>query len=748
MESRKGHAAVPESGPALPGLGASTPSTLSEQGLGHLRAGRHLDAQVCCQRALALAPDDADSMHLAGLLAFEAGGNDDAMAWISSAIARIPKPEYLTSLGAVAQRMGRFEEALQAFERAVQLKPDVTGWKNLANQLFDLQRMDAALQAYLRVMELDPRDWDAACRSGYIHYRSGQLEQALACFGVCDSVRPNHAPTLYMRSVFLFGLRRYEEAVIEGERAHALNPADADTCNNVGIALKELHRYQEALPWFDRAIERRPGFEAALFNKAASLAKLRRITEARAACDSLMAVRGAGSAVTDFQLAELLVELERLQDALPLLDRCNAAQPDRAATLQLRAVCLRGLGQREASLADSRRAYELEPWNAATCNNIGVLLNELARYQEALSWMQKASDLRPHDVETLNNFADTQVQFGDIAGAAATYDRIKAIAPDDANAKLGAAHLDLLRGNFEAGWAAREVRWKVPGLPISYPNFSQPMWLGQESIRGKTILVYADEGMGDAIQLARYVPLLAARGAKVVLMVHAALVPLLSEVAGVSQCVAKNSAEMLPPFDTYCPMLSLPLALGTTLDTIPADIPYLPLPTVAAVQAWDEKLPPRDRLRVGLVWSGNPNHAKDVRRSIPLRSLARILDVDVTFISLQKELRPEDKPILAGTGMVDLTADLRNFSDTAALLGCLDLVITVDTSVAHLAGALGRPTWLLLPFVPDYRWLLGRDDSPWYPSVRLFRQSESREYGSVLDRVRAELIALAQGKAN
>jgi ADP-heptose:LPS heptosyltransferase len=226
------------------------------------------------------------------------------------------------------------------------------------------------------------------------------------------------------------------------------------------------------------------------------------------------------------------------------------------------------------------------------------------------------------------------------------------------------------------------------------------------------------------------------------------LQPLLSAVAGVSRCISNSPAEALPAFDTYCPMLSLPLALRTTLETIPAEIPYLPLPAAAAIEAWDKKLPARDRLRVGLAWSGNPNHARDIKRSIPLHMLERIWNVDATFVSLQKELRPEDKSILANTDIVDLTADVRDFSDTAALLCCLDLVITVDTSAAHLAGALGRPAWVLLPFSPDYRWLLGRDDSPWYPSLRLFRQSESREYGSVLDRVRAELIALSQSKAS
>jgi hypothetical protein len=269
------------------------------------------------------------------------------------------------------------------------------------------------------------------------------------------------------------------------------------------------------------------------------------------------------------------------------------------------------------------------------------------------------------------------------------------------------------------------------------------MWLGETSIAGKTILIYADEGMGDAIQLARYLPMLAALGARVVLRVHEALQPLLSGVAGVSLCVTNNSTDALPPFDTYCPMLSLPLAFETRLDTIPAGTDYLPHPAADSISVWNDRLGPHDKLRVGLVWSGNPDHTNDRNRSIPLDVLARILDVDATFVSLQKDLRSGDKSILEKTDIVDLTADITDFSETAALLCCLDLVITVDTSVAHLAAALGRPTWILLPHPPDYRWLLDRDDSPWYPTARLFRQAETRDYASVLDRVRTELVALS-----
>jgi hypothetical protein len=235
--------------------------------------------------------------------------------------------------------------------------------------------------------------------------------------------------------------------------------------------------------------------------------------------------------------------------------------------------------------------------------------------------------------------------------------------------------------------------------------------------------------------------MVAALGARVILVVEDAVFPLLSGVTGVSQCVPK-SVGMLPAFDTYCPMSSLPLAFGTRLETIPSSTPYLPAPAESRLQAWEHRLGPHDRLRVGLVWSGNPKHHNDYNRSIPLRMLARVLDVDATFVSLQMDPRPDDKPILLEQSeIIDLTAHFTDFAETAALVSCLDLVITVDTSVAHLAGALGRPTWVLLPYLPDWRWLLDRDDSPWYPSVRLCRQAKTREYEGVLDRVRDELRA-------
>lgn len=301
----------------------------------------------------------------------------------------------------------------------------------------------------------------------------------------------------------------------------------------------------------------------------------------------------------------------------------------------------------------------------------------------------------------------------------------------------------MLTGDFKRGLKGMQARWTVPGLPNGYPPLPGPKWLGAGEIAGKTILVCADEGLGDAIQVVRYIPLLAARGARVILVVQDALWPLLSKMEGLSECLPGSSGALLPPFDLHCPLSDLPFIFGTRLETIPAALSYLPLPPQDRVQAWESRLGPRARSRVGLVWSGNPQHLNDHNRSIPFRMLTGLFDANASFVSLQKDVRPNDRAgLLVQTNILDAAQHLNDFGETAALISCLDLVITVDTSVAHVSAALGKPTWILLPFMPDYRWLLQREDSPWYPTVRLFRQNESREYGSVIERMRRELQEL------
>jgi len=587
---------------------AATPAALHALGLSHLQRGQWLDAQICCQKALAIDPAYADALYLMGLLALEAGHHDHAVDWLASAIAQAVRGEYLSALGRALQRLGRLDEAVKAFDKAVQLRPDdPKGWKDLAVALSEAQRADEALLACRHALQLNPDDADAAERCGTLLLDLGRMEEALACLDLCDDLHPNRASVLEKRGHVLHRLGRLAEAVADHRRAHALNPDNPNACNNIGASLQALRRDDEALVWFDLAVTLKPDFVMARLNKALSLTQL--------GC---------------------------FDEALVLLDETKAIDPDNA---------------------------EIE-WNLSL--------------------------------------------------------------------------LQLMTGNFEAGWAGREARWKGRMRSASYPAFSQPMWRGDVDLAGKTILVAEDEGLGDTIQFARYVPLLAERGARVILVVRDTLHPLLSELSGVAECVPA-SAGPLRDFDLHCPICSLPAAFATRLDTIPSAIPYLPALAPSRMQEWKDRLARRTsangKPRVGLVWSGNPQHGNDHNRSIPLRKFSRLLNAGADIVSLQREPRPGDGTPLDQSGIVDLTSHLTDFADTAALVSCLDLVITVDTSVAHLAAALGRPTWVLLPYVPDYRWLLDRDDSPWYPTMRLFRQDERRDWDLVLDRVRDALAA-------
>ena len=573
-----------------------------------MRAGRSLDAQVCCKQALATNSNHAGALHLMGLLSLQAGSYEQAAEWIAGAVARDPKPEYLLSYAIALRHQGRRQQGLDALDAAIRIKPDDADlWQGRGELLVELARPADALQSFQQVLKLKPQHWDAANQCAMLLHKLGRLEEALAHLDLCDGLRPNHVATLNLRLACLHGLRRFGEALADARRVQGLDRANAHACNNVGSLLQTLGRAEEALPWFDQAIALRENFTEALHNKAVTL-----------------------------------TQLQRLPDAFVI------------------------------------------------------------------------------------------------------YQHLKAANPSDALAELSLAHLQMLTGNFEAGWAGREARWRVPSHSTAYPKLAQPIWLGRESLAGKTLLAAADEGLGDTIQFVRYVPILAERGARVVLVVQDSLHGLMSGLPGVAQClpISATNTSPLPAFDLHCPLMSLPLAFETRLDSIPAPASYLPRPAQARVQAWEDRLGRHDRLRVGLVWSGNPRHRNDHNRSLPLRALTSLLDVNATFVSLQKDPRPADKVVLLErAAIVDPTVQLIDFAETAALIACLDLVIAVDTSVAHLSAALGRPTWILLPYTPDYRWLLDRDDSPWYPAARLFRQTASRDYVSVLDRVRAELLA-------
>ena len=320
-----------------------------------------------------------------------------------------------------------------------------------------------------------------------------------------------------------------------------------------------------------------------------------------------------------------------------------------------------------------------------------------------------------------------------------------ALNPHHAAANFNEALTRLCLGDFRNGWVKYEHRWDIEQYKATRPNYPRPLWRGERDIGGKTILLCAEQGMGDAIQFVRYAPLLAGLGAKVLLGVHPPLTRLLETVPGVSEVIADGGT--LPYFDLYCPLLSLPLAFGTELATIPANVPYVRADDARIVN-WRKRLPSDGRLRVGLCWAGASLHVNNRNRSISLPQFARLFSVPgVDFVCLQKEIADADASILRDHGVVQFGLELEDFADTAAVIATLDLVITVDTSVAHLAGAMGKAAAVLIPFAPDFRWMRDRADSPWYPTIRLFRQGAIGDWDTPLDRLHRELGAVAGRQA-
>jgi hypothetical protein len=321
--------------------------------------------------------------------------------------------------------------------------------------------------------------------------------------------------------------------------------------------------------------------------------------------------------------------------------------------------------------------------------------------------------------------------------ALASYDKAIALEPENVEANFNASVARLSSGDFRDGWKQYEYRWKRKGVAWQPSDFEQPVWDGEEDLRGKTVLLLAEQGLGDTINFVRYAPLVAARGAKVILGVQKPLKELVATVPGISGVL--TDGEPFPDFDLHCPMLNLPGAFATEVATIPANIPYLS-PYRKRIEKWHSRLPQDGRMRVGIVWSGNSAHLNDHNRSIALERFAALLSVPgIDFISVQKDVNEAQAAILDRHGVLNLGPQFEDFADTAAVVAMLDLLMAVDTSVAHLAGAMGKAVALLVPFAPDMRWLLDRTDSPWYPTMRLFRQSAIGDWDGPLERLRQEL---------
>jgi tetratricopeptide (TPR) repeat protein len=604
-------------------------------------------------------------------------------------------------------------------------------------------RLTEAQAVYQEILSIQPGNFDALHLLGVICGQNKQPERAVELISQAIQIAPDNAAAHCNKASALLELGQFEAALGSYERAIALRPDYLEACYNRGNVLIQLQRPAAALESLERAIAIRADFAKAHARRGDALMQLQRYEEAVRSYERALTLKP--DAATFMRCGDALMQLQRCADALQSYDRAVAMDPVLADACSSRGAVLNALGRWEDALASCDQALVSRPDFAEALSNRGCSLLALNRVEAALASFDRAIAINPDLAGAYINRGAALCTQNRVEAARADYDAAIALDPRSAKAHVARAMSLLAQGEFAAGW--RDFEWR------GHRDFQQPRWLGEESLVGKTILLHSEQGLGDTIQFCRYVKLVAARGARVLLQIPRTFETLLASLEGVTQLLVEGAE--LPPFDYHSSLLSLPLALKTTLTNIPDEVPYL-RSAAPRTRRWSERLGPRCKPRVGLVWSGGhrPDHpelqAVQGRRDIPLTLLAELADPALEFYSLQKGQPAESqlRELLAagwdGPAMRDFSNDLHDMAETAALIEQLDLVISVDTSVAHLAGALGKPVWILNRFDTCWRWLLDREDSPWYPTARLYRQQRAGDWAGVIARVRDDLGRLGR----
>lgn len=538
---------------------------------------------------------------------------------------------------------------------------------------------------------------------------------------------------------------------------------------NEAVALQRQGRLREAEKIYTRVLKAAPEHFDALNLLGSVKAQLGRMGEAHRLLSAAVKINPRVAGVWA-NLGQVLVALKQNDDALECLKKARALDPNDLNILNQHANTLLRVGRAEEALAEFRQVLARAPQHGEARLNCGIAHAALGHHEDALAEFDAAAGMMPGHPGVHYNRGLALYELGRYAAALDAQDRALAAAPghpgawlnrgralaalnrydeavesyskaratgkDDADVQFSEAMALLTLGDYRNGFEKYEARWRRTGMP-SQKSRGRPLWLGEYPLPRRTVLLHAEQGLGDTIQFARYVPLLAATGAKVVLEVQSELKTLMARLEGGATILSHGEAP--PPYDVHCPLGSLPLALRTEADSVPAPIPYLSADEAASAK-WSARIGALARPRIAVAWSGNPNHFNDRNRSIPFARLEPLFDAPARFISIQRDVRSDDSEKLAAEKRVThLGTEVESFTDTAAVVALSDLVISADTAVAHLAGAMGKPLWVLVPFAPDWRWTLNGDTTPWYPTARLFRQAAPGDWDGVIARVAAEL---------
>lgn len=572
-----------------------------------------------------------------------------------------------------------------------------------AEQYLAEDKYDRAIALYERCIEAAPTCKYNYWKLGLALLLEGREEEAQSCWFSAvfegdtqesEQLTKELINILEIQGIELLERGKYTQAEKIYLQILEQDSIDALTYKNLGNALYNQGKLEEAICFYQQGLELEPN-----------------------------------DAITYYHLGNAFHQLDRLEKAIAHYQQSLVLAPNSVIVLNNLGNTWQKQGDLEQALACYQQSLRLDPNDAFTYNNLGSIFHTQGKLEEALAYFEQGLILEPNNVEALTNLAVFYQEQRQYEKALSYCDRAIEIDPNYVNANWNRSLILLCLGNLQRGFVEYECRWQRKESPPR--PLPKPVWDGA-NLEGKTILLQAEQGIGDTIQFIRYVPLVIERGGHIIVECQPPLVRLLKTVAGVEKVVAIG--EILPEFDVYIPLLSLPRILETTLETIPAAIPYIyPLESVSLKL----DVPAKSYLKVGLVWAGNPSHQNDRNRSSSLNHFLPLFQIPgIAFYSLQKGSKvAEINQIAELVPLQDLSSQLNDFADTAAVIAQLDLVITVDTAVAHLTGAMGKPVWVLLCYNSDWRWMTEREDSPWYPSVRLFRQNRAGDWQEILERV-------------
>jgi Flp pilus assembly protein TadD len=568
-------------------------------------------------------------------------------------------------------------------------------------------------------------------------HQSGDLAGEEVVYREILAEQPENGPAMHYLGLLCHQSRRSDEGLEMLRQSVNDNPDVPEYHCNLGVALRDLGGFEESLAHFSRAIQLRPKHPEALNNLGDLLRIAGKLHEAREVLSHSIMLHDSPEARHNMALTFL--NDGKFAKAAAAARRGVELKPGDSGLRRTLARALAGAGNPAAAIQTWWDAVETNPMDGESWFGLGNALRERGDMPEAAESYERALQFRPNDADLLSNLSATMTDLGRPARGVQLGRNALKLRPDVQEIRYNLSLALLMNGELTEGWDHYESRWHCEGYKGSLPELRKPQWDGSD-IAGKTLLLRAEQGCGDAIQFARYIPMLARTGAKILLQCQGELVSLLSKIGGVERVIARGAE--IGEYDCHLPLVSLPRIFGTTLATIPAQVPYLSV-DAGKISEWKSRLGRIGGFKCGLCWAGNPAHKNDRNRSLPLQILESLGGIaGVRFVSLQKDF---SGPLPAGA--IDFSGEFRDFSDSAAAISQMDLVISADTSIAHLAGALGKPVWTMIPFGPDWRWMIGREDSAWYPSMRLFRQTQRGDWGGVVDRIARELSALTGQRA-